>query len=230
MKKTEESAVANAISVFKTLLKEDGDSSSAIAKLDPSGRRAVDNARIELEEIFDAHEAKINERLTRLSHLRTAADNTNLQLAFFDEKGRPTGIDEKTGKLIPTQRVDKELDKAIDGVHPKGGTQEKIDFTIPSGVPEAIQKGIVQAINDGAGQDKALDQVGKATKTPKLKMEQYWDKLCKRGIVFKENGKWVADESAAAPPPNSSDPAVVATSETPGQGLIATTTADAHAA
>jgi len=233
VKKTEEAAISTAISVLTTLLEEDRDSSSSIAKLDPSARRAVDNARINLEEIFDEHEAKINERFTRLAHLRAAAKNTNLQLAFFDEKGKPTGIDETTGKLIPTQRVDKELERAIaenDGIDPKDGTHQKIDFKIPSGVPEAVEKGLVQALNDGAGESKALDQVGKATKTPKLKMEQYWDLLVKRGIIAKHGKHWVA-ESNPIPAPDSTDPDVLATSETPGQGLVSVTeSADAQAA
>lgn len=239
MKKTEEAAISTAISVLTTLLEDDRDSSSPIAKLDPSARRAVDSARIGLEEIFDEHEAKINERFTRLAQLRLAAKNTNLQLAFFDEKGKPTSLDEN-GKIIPTQRVDKELERAIaesnDGIDPKDGVRQKIDFKlpgngIPSGVPENIQKAIVQAVNDGAGQDKALDLVGKATKTPKLKMEKFWEMLVKRGIVFKENGKWVADESFAPPAPDSTDPDVLATSETPGQGLVSVTEpADAQAA
>lgn len=233
MKKTEEAAISTAISVLTTLLEEDRDSSSPIAKLDPSTRRAVDSARIGLEEIFDEHEAKINERFTRLAHLRLAAKNTNLQLAFFDEKGKPTSLDEN-GKIIPTQRVDKELERAIaesnDGNDPKDGVQQKIDFKIPSGVPESVEKGLIQALNDGAGQDKALDQVGKATKTPKLKMEQYWEMLVKRGIIAKHGKHWVA-EANPIPAPNSDDPDVLATSETPGQGLVSVTEpADAQAA
>lgn len=228
MKKTEETAIANAMSVFKTLMEEDLDSNSKIAKLDPSARRACETARRDLKEIFDSQRSKINERFARLSDLESAAENTDLQLAFFDSKGNATGLDEN-GKIIPTQRVDKELERAIDGIHPKDGKQEPIDFKIPSGVPEAVEKGLVQALNDGDGQDKALDKVGKATKTPKLKMEQYWEMLVKRGIIAKHGKHWVA-ESNPIPAPNSTDPDVLATSETPSRGLVTTTEADAHAA
>lgn len=234
MKKPEESAISEAIRMLNFTLEVDKDAGDDRIKLDPGTRRAFDSARIRLEEIFDGHEAKITERFNRLQQLRDASKDLDIQMSLFDEKGNARGLDDN-GKLIPTQRADKALNAAVDGIDPKDGTQGTLDsqppgaWKIPSGVPPHIEAGLVQALNDGAGRTKACEQVAKSTGQTKAIVEVHFDQLVRKGVIAKAGKNWLA-ETPDAPPPNSNDPDVVATSESADQPLITTAQAEAQAA
>lgn len=246
MKETEESAISEGIRMITFALEVDKDAGDDRIKLDPGTRRAFDEARIGLESIFDAQEQKLNKRANRIKELRQASKDMRVQQTFWDFKGRAKGLDEN-GRLIATERSDKALDEAIGngpGVDPEDGTQGKLDesgekpnpWKVPSNgktpeVPENVKAGLIQALQDGAGRKKACELVGEHLGIAFFTVEEHFDKLVKRGVITKRGKNWVADESDAPPAPDSADPDVLATSETPGQGLIATTEpADAQAA
>ena len=111
MKEKEESAISEAIRMLTYTLEVDKDASDQRITLDPGTRRAYDQARIGLEDIFQAQESKLKARANRIQQLRDASRDLNVQQTFWDEKGRAVGLDEN-GKLRPVERTDKALDEA----------------------------------------------------------------------------------------------------------------------
>lgn len=222
----------------------DEDAGDGRIKLDPGTRRAYDQARIGLEDIFQAQESKLKARANRIQQLRDASRDLNVQQTFWDEKGRAVGLDEN-GKLRPVERTDKELDEAIQngGIDPQQGTQGRLSgvahadttdrWKVPGTAPEVpteVREGLLQVLSDGAGRKKACQVVAEMLEIAIFTVEDHFDRLVKRGLIVKQGKHWVAGE-AAPERPNSDDPDVVATSETPSQGLVTVTQeTDAQAA
>lgn len=244
MKEKEESAISEAIRMLTYTLEVDKDASDQRITLDPGTRRAYDQARIGLEDIFQTQESKLKARANRIQQLRDASRDLNVQQTFWDEKGRAVGLDEN-GKLRPVERTDKALDEAIQngGVDPQQGTQGRLSdvahadtpdrWKVPGTAPEVpreVREGLLQVLSDGAGRKKACQVVAEMLEIAIFTVEDHFDRLVKRGLIVKQGKHWVAGE-AAPNPPNSDDPDVVATTETPYQGLVTVAQeADAQAA
>lgn len=244
VKEKEESAISEAIRMLTYTLAVDEDAGDGRIKLDPGTRRAYDQARIGLEDIFQDQESKLKARANRIQQLRDASRDLNVQQTFWDEKGRAVGLDEN-GKLRPVERTDKALDEAIQngGVDPQQGTQGRLSdvahadtpdrWKVPGTAPEVpreVREGLLQVLSDGAGRKKACQVVAEMLEIAIFTVEDHFDRLVKRGLIVKQGKHWVAGE-AAPNPPNSDDPDVVATTETPSQGLVTVTQeADAQAA
>lgn len=233
MKEKEEAAISEAIRMLNYTLEVDKDARDNRITLDPGTRRAYDQARIGLEDIFQAQEAQ----------LREASKDLNVQQTFFDEKGRAKVLDD-SGRMIPTERSDKELDALTKngGVNPDQGTQGQLSdlqhantpdrWKVPRVAPEVpanVREGLIQALSDGSGRKKACETVGEAIGMALFTVEEHFDALVKRGLIVKKGKHWVAGE-APPEPPNSDDPDVLATSETPSEPLVTTTEAEAQAA
>lgn len=243
MKEKEEAAISEAIRMLNYTLEVDKDAGDNRITLDPGTRRAYDQARIGLEDIFQAQEAKLKARANRITQLREASKDLNVQQTFFDEKGRAKGLDD-SGRMIPTERSDKELDALTKngGVNPDQGTQGQLSdlqhantpdrWKVPRVAPEVpanVREGLIQALSDGSGRKKACETVGEAIGMALFTVEEHFDALVKRGLIVKKGKHWVAGE-APPEPPNSDDPDVLATSETPSEPLVTTTEAEAQAA
>lgn len=243
MKEKEEAAISEAIRMLNYTLEVDKDAGDNRITLDPGTRRAYDQARIGLEDIFQAQEAKLKARSNRITQLREASKDLNVQQTFFDEKGRAKVLDD-SGRMIPTERSDKELDALTKngGVNPDQGTQGQLSdlqhantpdrWKVPRVAPEVpanVREGLIQALSDGSGRKKACETVGEAIGMALFTVEEHFDALVKRGLIVKKGKHWVAGE-APPEPPNSDDPDVLATSETPSEPLVTTTKAEAQAA
>lgn len=244
MKEKEEAAISEAIRMMNFTLEVDKDAGDPRIKLDPGTRRAYDQARIGLEDIFQAQESKLKSRANRIQQLRDASRDLNVQQTFWDEKGRAVGLDEN-GKLRPVERTDKALDEAIKngGVDPQQGTQGRLEdaahqnthdrWKVPSVAPEVpapVRLGLIQALSDGSGRKKACQDVAETLGIAIFTIEDQFDLLVKRGLIVKKGKHWVPGEDIPEAP-KSDDPDVIATTETPSQGLVQITEqADTQAA
>lgn len=227
----------------------EADKNALISKiqLDPSERTATSIAYFGIQSVLAAPIAKAQAKVDQHELDKKAMQCTDLALVLFDEKGKPVTQADANGKLIQVERDFKKLEPPIsDGIHPDDGTQGHLTEDLPGDkpnpwkmpgkgntpeVPENVKAGLIQALQDGAGRKKACEIVAEALGIAFFTVEEHFDKLVKRGVIAKSGKNWIADPGEEIPAPNSTDPDVLATSETPGQGLIATTEpADAQAA
>lgn len=247
----ERARLVDAGRMLNYFLVEDKNALNSKIQLTPSERTATSIALCGIETVLAAPVAKAQAKVDQHELDRKAIRNTDLALVLFDEKGKPVTQADENGKLVQVERDFKPFEphldgeEAVEGIHPNDGTQGKLADDLPGGkpdpwkvpgngktpeVPEPVKAGLIQALQDGNGRKKACEVVGEALGIAFFTVEQHFDKLVKRGVIVKNGKHWIADPGEEVPAPDSTDPAVLATTETPGQGLITTTTADAHAA
>ena len=221
-------------------------------RLTPSERSATGIALCGIQSVLAGAAAKAQAKVDQHRLDQKGIKCTDLAMVLFDDKSKPVTQADANGRLIQVERDFKpyeppmDSEEAEDGIHPADGTQGKLSEDVPGApndrwkmpgngktpeVPANVKAGLIQALQDGNGRKKACEVVGEALGIALFTVEEHFDKLVKRGAIVKAGRNWIADPGEELPPPNSDDPAVVATSETPGQGLVATTEpADAQAA
>lgn len=250
---TEERArLVDAGRMLNYFLEMDKKATESHIQLTPSERSATGIALCGIESVLAGAAAKAQAKVDQHKLDRMGIKCTDLALVLFDDKSKPVTKADANGKLIQVERdfepykppIEDEGAGAIEepglfdeenaapavGEKPnpwkmpgKGNTPE---------VPENVKAGLIQALQDGAGRKKACELVHENLGIALFTIEEHFDRLVKRGVITKgPNRSWIADPGDEIPTPNSEDPDVLATSETPGQGLVATTEpADAQAA
>lgn len=231
-------------------LEADKDATNSRIQLTPSERTAYSIALCGIETVLAAPVAKAQAKVDQHQLDRRALRNTDLALVLFDEKGKPVTQADANGKLIQVERDFKPFEPQIpegsdtgidepglfDDQSPPVAGEKPNPWKMPgkSGtpeVPENIKTGLISALQDGAGRKKACELVSEHLGIAFFTVEEHFDQLVKRGVITKRGKLWIADEADGIPAPDSTDPNVIATSETPGQGLVSVTEpADAQAA
>lgn len=210
-------------------------------QLTPSERTATGIALCGIQSVLAGAAAKAQAKVDQHALDQKGIKCTDLALVLFDEKSKPVTQADANGRLIQVERDFEPYKPPIeseDGIHPDDGTHGRLDEDLPGDkpnpwkmpgkgntpeVPENVKAGLIQALQDGAGRKKACETVGEKLGIAFFTVEEHFDRLVKRGVIAKSGRNWIADPGEEIPPPNSTDPDVLATSETPGRGLIATT-------
>lgn len=250
---TEERArLVDAGRMLNYFLEMDKKATESHIQLTPSERSATGIALCGIESVLAGAAAKAQAKVDQHKLDRKGIKCTDLALVLFDDKSKPVTQTDANGKLIQVERdfepykppMGEDGEEAVDGIHPADGTQGKLSeapakndpWKMPGKgntpeVPENVKAGLIQALQDGAGRKKACETVGNALGIAFFTVEEHFDRLVKRGAIVKSGKNWIADPGDEVPAPDSTDPNVLATSETPGQGLVTVTEpADAQAA
>lgn len=242
----ERARIVDAGRMLNYFLEADKNALNSKIQLTPSERTATSIAYFGIQSVLAAPIAKAQAKVDQHELDKKAMQCTDLALVLFDEKGKPVTQADANGKLIQVDRDFKQLEPPIEDEAQEPAFHEPGLFEEPSGdkpnpwkmpgkgntpeVPENVKTGLISALQDGAGRKKACELVGEHLGIAFFTIEEHFDKLVKRGIIAKHGKHWVA-EANPIPAPNSDDPDVLATSETPGQGLVSVTEpADAQAA
>lgn len=134
---------------------------------------------------------------------------------------KPSGSGTKTGNAAQTgatQVIDqgetRERDHYID---PNAGEQLPLDqsttgsttnangtvmsWGLTPGIPEGVEMGLLTAVRDGSGQNKAIKLVAKEAKLTPIEVGGHWDTLVKKGRLYKDaaTGHWMANLPSDTP-------------------------------
>lgn len=240
----ERARLVDAGRMLNYFLVEDKNALNGKIQLTPSERTATAIALCGIETVLAAPAAKAQAKVDQHELDRKSIRNTDLALVLFDEKGRPVTEADANGKLVQVERDFKPFEPYIEG---ETGSPDEENAAPAAGdkpnpwkmpgkgntpeVPENVKAGLIQALQDGAGRKKACETVSDKLGIAFFTIEEHFDRLVKRGAIVKKGKNWIADPGDEIPAPDSTDPDVLATSETPGQGLVSVTeSADAQAA
>jgi len=245
----ERARLVDAGRMLNYFLVEDKNALNGKIQLTPSERTATAIALCGIETVLAAPAAKAQAKVDQHELDRKAIRNTDLALVLFDGKSKPVTQADANGRLIQVERDFEPYkppmeDEAQESAFHEPGLFEEPAATgekpnpwkVPSNgktpeVPENVKAGLIQALQDGAGRKKACELVGEQLGIAFFTVEEHFDRLVKRGAIVKKGKNWIADPGDEIPAPDSTDPDVLATSETPGQGLVSVTeSADAQAA
>jgi hypothetical protein len=247
---TEERArLVDAGRMLNYFLEMDRKATESHIQLTPSERSATGIALCGIQTVLAGAASKAQAKVDQHKLDVKGIKCTDLALVLFDDKSKPVTQADANGRLIQVERdfepykppmEDEEQEPAFHepGLfeEPAASSDKPNPWKMPGKgntpeVPENVKAGLIQALQDGAGRKKACETVAEALGIAFFTVEEHFDKLVKRGVIAKSGKNWIADPGEEIPAPDSTDPDVLATSETPGQGLIATTEpADAQAA
>lgn len=204
-------------------------------RLSESELRKLDEIHTAGEQLLLAAQAKGELTLNHYGAcVARARESYWTQEELFDNKGRPLTTADANGKLTSADsanrtRSHEEAFEQLPLDYEVGGTVETLTGdSVASGnvlrftqVSLPLARAIVQAVQDGSGQKKAVKLVSESGEWTSDEVEAAWTQLVQCGQIYKPGKVWVAepiedDQVGTA----GLDDSVVATSETPDQALV----------